>query len=520
MTGFWKGIRGLFKKSKNKQDGAVPKGGAEQKAISSSLDKNMRMMEELFRDVDILREREVRNVHDRRLRYCIYYCDGVVNSVAINENLIKALMHSELTPAAGEDFVDTLITRVVEICEAKRADKVQEIVEAVVYGNTILFIDGQKEAVLLDTKAFQTRSVEEPDNERVLLGPREGFTESLMGNLSIIRRRALTADLKMKQLTLGTRTRTKVFVCYMDSLVNKQVLEHLMKRLQSIDIDGILDAHYITELIDESPWSPFRTIGYTERPDVVMGKLLEGRIAIFVDGTPVVLTVPYLFIENFQSSEDYYMSFYYTTFSRLLRIIGFILTITVPGLYISVEAFHQERFPLQLFISIAAERSSVPLPAALEAFIMLILFDILRETGARMPITIGQTLSIVGALVVGQTAVEAKLVAAPMVIISALTGITGLLVPKLNAPAVHIRILLLLLSTTFGFFGLLVGATCMIIHLLNLYSCGVPYLMLNKKLRYQNVKDIFIRAPWWQMIRRPAFAADSVRQSGRENGRG
>lgn len=513
---------GLLKKlfGKKSKQYVTPEGRTVNEKLSSSLKKNEQLMEDIFKDVDILRKREIGNAHDRRLRYCIYYCDGVVNSDAINENLIKSLIHAQITPSPGEDFVNTVITRIVEICEAKRTGDVQEIVEAVVYGNTILFIDGQDEAVLLDTKAFQTRNVNEPDNERVLLGPREGFTESVMSNLSLIRRRALTSDLKMKLLTLGTRTRTKVFVCYMESLVNKQVLDYLMKKLQSIDIDGILDAHYITELIDEAPWSPFRTVGYTERPDVVMGKLLEGRIAIFVDGTPMVLTVPYLFIENFQSGEDYYMSFYYSSFSRFLRILGFVLTITVPGLYISVAAFHQEMFPLQLFISIVAERASVPLPASLEAFAMLIIFDILRETGARMPITIGQTLSIVGALVVGQAAVEARLVAAPMVIVIALTGITGLLVPKLNAPAVYLRLGLLLLSTTFGFFGLLVGATCIIIHLLNLYSCGVPHLMISKKLQYQNVKDTFFRAPWWQMIRRPRFASDSVRQNRKGASRG
>ena len=513
---------GLFKKRKNKANNSIKEaeGAYKERPLSSSLDKNVKMMEELFQDVDILRSREIQNNHDKRLRYCIFYCDGVVNSDAINENLIKPLINSQVTPAFGEDFVETVINRIVEICEAKRTEKVQEIVEGVVYGNTILFIDGERDAIILDTKAFQTRSVEEPDNERVLLGPREGFTESLMGNLSLIRRRALTSDLKMKALVLGTRTRTKVFVCYMDSLVNKEVLKYLMNKLTAIDIDGILDVNYITELIDEAPWSPFRTIGYTERPDVVMGKLLEGRIAIFADGTPVVLTVPYLFIENFHSGEDYYMNFYYTTFSRMLRIIGFFLTVAVPGLYISVAAFHQEMYPLQLFISVAAERASVPLPASLEAFIMLILFDILRETGARMPTTIGQALSIVGALVVGQAAVEARLIAAPMIIVIALTGITGLLVPKLNSPAVYLRLSLLLLSTTFGFFGLLVGASCVIIHLLNLYSCGVPHLMLSKKLQFQNVKDSFIRAPWWLMIRRPGFAANSVRQSRKGSPRG
>jgi spore germination protein KA len=506
---------GLFRKKKNWPQSGVKgtEGEAKEQVLTRSLKKNIRLMEELFKDVDILRSRWIVNNFDENLRYCIFYSDGLVNTDAINENLIKPLMLSQVTPLKGEDFVDTVISRIVQVCEVQKTVQVQKIIEAVAYGNTILFIDGQDEAVLLDTKAFQIRSVQEPENEKVLLGPREGFTESLCGNLSLIQRRALTSDLKMKSMTLGTRTRTKVYVCYMESIVNKKVLDQLLSRLQAIEIDGILDVNYINEQIDEAPWSPFRTIGYTERPDVVMGKLLEGRIAVFVDGTPVVLTVPYLFIENFQSGEDYYLNFYYASFSRVLRILGFLLTISVPALYISIAAFHHEMYPLQLFLSIAAERNSVPLPAALEVFIMLILFDILRETGARVPSTIGEALSIVGALVVGQAAVEARLVAAPMVIVVALTSITGLLVPKLNAPAVYLRMGLLLLSTMFGFYGLLVGASCVITHLLNLYSCGVPNVMLSKKLQYQNVKDTFIRAPWWQMIRRPGFAANRIRQN-------
>lgn len=505
---------GLFKKKKNKSENAGKGAGQETKdfVLTSSLDRNVKTIKTLFEDVDILRVRFIENNFDRTLRCCIIYCDGLVNSDIISKNLVKPLMLSRVSPS-GSDFLDTVINRIVQVCEAKKISSIPDIVEAVSYGNTILFIEGQDQAVLLDTKSFLTRSVIEPDNEKTLLGPRDGFTESLMGNLSLIRRRMLTADLKMKSMVLGTRTRTKVYVCYMDSLVNKQILAQLYSRLNAIDIDGILDVNYITEQIMDAPWSPFRTVGYTERPDVVSGKLLEGRIAIFVDGTPVVLTVPYLFIENFQSCEDYYMNFFYTSFSRMLRIVGFLLTITVPGLYISIGAFHHEMFPLQLFISIAADRKGVPLPAALEAFVMLILFDILKETGARMPSTIGQALSIVGALVIGQAAVAAKLVAAPMVIIVALTGITGLLVPKLNAPTIYLRLLLLFLSSMFGFFGLMLGMTCVIIHILNLYSFGVPQVMLNRNLQYQNIKDTIIRAPWWQMIRRPRFAANKIRQN-------
>ena len=242
-------------------------------------------------------------------------------------------------------------------------------------------------------------------------------------------------------------------------------------------------------------------------------KLLEGRIAIFLDGTPVVLTVPYLFIENFQNSEDYYLNFFYTSFSRVLRILGFFLTVTVPGFYIAIVAFHHEMLPTPLLINIASERTGVPLPASAEAFIMLIVFDILRETGVRMPSNIGQALSIVGALVIGQAAVEARLVAAPMIIIVGITGITGLLVPRMNAPIIFVRIFILIGASVFGLFGMMLTLCTLFIHMLNLDSFGVSQLTPSGKLQFQQIKDMAIRAPWWKMIQLPKRTAwSTIRQ--------
>lgn len=502
--------------SKKKQDiiddkVAQMNGALEGRVLDRSLEKNAEMIGKLFEDVDIFRLRYVDNNHDKNLKYCVAYCDGVVNASIINTNLIKPLMLSEVR-ASGENAADIVIHQIVQIGDAEKTDSVKDIVEAIAHGETALFMNGTAQAVVFSTKGFQTRAITEPENEKNLSGPREGFTESLMINLSLIRRKVLSPDLKMKFYKLGRRTNTKACICYMDGLVNKQILAELYRRLDRIDIDAVLDTNYITELIKDARLSPFRTTGYTERPDIVISKLLEGRIAVFLDGSPTVLTIPYLFIENFQSSEDYYLSFFYTSFSRMVRIIGFFLTVAVPGLYIAIVAYHHEMLPLQLFISIATERQGVPFPAALEAFLMLFAFDILRETGIRMPSNIGHALSIVGALVIGQAAVEAKLIAAPMIIVIALTGITNLLVPKLNAPVIYIRLFLLVLSTSFGFFGLVLGIASVLIHLINLRSFGVSQVTITGELRYQELKDTFIRAPWWEMMLRPRIAMDRVRK--------
>ncbi|WP_199883832.1 spore germination protein [Anaerosinus massiliensis] len=470
--------------------------------LSASLEENIENLNKIFIDDDTITTRWIANSHNEDLRYCLVQNDGMVNAAITNENIIKPLMLSKAPLAKGSQM-ETLLHQVVFINQVKKTNQWQQIIESVTYGDTVLFIDGEAEALLLNSKGFNTRGIDEPSGEKILSGPREGFCEALMINLSMIRRRLRTNELKIKFQSFGVRTHTQACICYIDGIVNKKVLAELYRRLETIDMDGVLDTNYITECIRDSRFSPFRTTGYTERPDVVVGKLLEGRIALLVDGSPVVLTLPYLFIENFQSSEDYYLSFYYTSFERILRIIGFFMSITIPALFIVIGAFHHEILPTTLLTNIARERLGVPLPAGLEAFVMLILFDILKETGIRMPSGIGQALSIVGALVVGQAAVEAKLVAAPMVIVVAITAITGLLVPKMNASIFFVRLIFLFLATSLGLLGLILGIAGLFIHVFSLHSFGVPQIMPVDRLQYQEVKDTFIRGPWWKMIRRP-----------------
>lgn len=486
-------------------------------SLTESLEDNVSLMQQLFADVDTVQVRRLENENDAALKYAIIYSEGVVSKEIINEHVIIPLMTSNAVKP-DKMLIDNLIWKVLKISDAVKTSSVKDVVEAISYGDTVLFAEGSSDAATLNTKSFTIRAIDEPENERSLAGPREGFTESLLTNLSLIRRKVRSNELKMKMRVFGRRTQTKVCICYMDGIVNKQLLDELNRRLKEIDMDAILDVNYLAEMMRDAKLPLFHTTGYTERPDVVVGKLMEGRIAMFVDGTPVVLTIPYLFIENFQSSEDYYLSHIFASFSRMLRILGFILTLTVPGLYVAVVAYHHELMPTRLLINIAVERASVPLPAALEAFLMLIVFDILRETGVRMPGNIGQALSIVGALVIGQSAVEAKLVAAPMIIVVALTGICNLLVPKLAAPTIFIRLWLLLLGTMFGFYGVLLGIVAVTIHVINLRSFGVPMVTPVGTLRHQEIKDTWVRSPWWQMNLRPRLTSNRTRMKNGDNG--
>lgn len=469
--------------------------------LSKKASKNINLIHLLFKDNDNLILRKIVNNHDSKVECHIAFINGMVDSKIINDSIIKPFTIFKFNNQ--NNLLEKIATEVIYTNEIKVTDNIREIIEAITSGDSILLLDGWSKVIIMNTRGYVIRAITEPEVEKILSGPREGFNESLLVNISLLHRKFRTNQLKTKYISLGKQTNTNVCVCYIESVVNKDVLNDLYKKLQGIDIDAILDSNYITELINDKKYSPFKKIGITERPDVVVGKLLEGRVAILVDGSPVALTVPHLFIENFQSAEDYYLNPDYASISRVIRVIGFFLTICVPSLYIAIVAFHQEMIPTSLFINIAMERQSAPFPAGLEVVIMLIIFEILKETGIRMPTTIGQALSIVGALVIGQAAVEAELVAAPMIIVVGITGISSLLVPKLNSSVIIYRFLTLFLTIIIGFLGFILGLSILLIHILNLKSFNIFQVKPLEYLNPQNSKDTFVRKSWKDMITRP-----------------
>ena len=342
-------------------------------------------------------------------------------------------------------------------------------------------------------------------------------TENLGTNIVLIRRKLNTPNLKLEFKELGTETKTKICICYLENIANKKIIEEVMRRLDKIEIDGILDAQYIQEIIKDAPLTPFRTTGYTERPDIVVGKLLEGRVAIICDGTPVAITVPYIFVEYFNVNEDYYNNYYYATVNRIIRWVGFLLASSVPAIYLALVTYHQEMLPTQLLLSISASRQNVPFPTIVEAILMLFVFELLRETSVRMPTVIGQTISIVGALVIGQAAVQAKLTSAPMIIVAALTGITSFVVPKMQAELIIIRLVFLMGAAFIGLYGYIFGVIGMFIHLASLRSFGIPYMLNIGAFRLADMKDVMVRAPWYKMKSRPKLVVQQNRSRTADN---
>ena len=483
------------------------------KLPSDNLEANVKYLCNIFKDDDTLIKRFFSSAHEPSAKFCVLFSDGMINNKLLNEDIIRPVLEYSFRKD-DPNLIRTVSESITLSNSVERTDQVEELVQGIVYGDTILLARGCPDALVLNTKGWAVRSISEPESERVLRGPREGFNESLLMNLSMLHRKLRTPDLKMKYRAFGTRSKTKACLCYLDSLVNKSVLEELEKRLDRIDIDGTLDTNYIAELIKDSPFSAIKTVGSTERPDVVAGRLLEGRIALFLDGTPSVLTVPHLFIEHFQSDEDYYVNFVFSSIGRFLRILAFVISLTFPAIYVALVTFHQEMLPTQLLLSISSARQGVPFPTALETVFMLVVFEMLRESGARMPGIMGQTLSIVGALVVGQAAVDAKLVSAPIIIVVGLAGITGLMVPRLKGYILVHRFLLLFCACILGLYGLLLGIVALLVGIFGMHSFGVPIVPDVHLKNPQEYKDIYVRFPWAFMKTRPGYLSeDEVRQA-------
>lgn len=463
--------------------------------FTTNLDDNIKQMKEQFSHDNTFICRMVQGRGSPALRAALFFFDGMVESSNINESIIKPISLWEEAPLP----MDAVIDEVLHIDDCPFDPPVDKLVSAFLYGDTIVLVDGDSRPAIVNTKGFAKRGPDEPDNEKVLRGPREGFTEAFMGNLALIRRRLRTPDLCFEFSQIGSVSHTTVSVCYINGIADQTVLQAVKQRLKQIELDAVLDANYLSELMRDDRFSPFPNTGFTERPDIVAAKLLEGRIAIVVDGTPVVLTVPHILQETFQANDDYYISYLYTNLTRWLRVLGFVLTITLPAIYVALLTWHQEMIPTRLLFSIAASRQGVPFTTFTEAVGILIIFEILKEAGTRTPETIGQALSIVGGLVLGQAAVEARFASAPMVIVIAFSGVTALIVPKLRTATLLLRFFLLICAAILGLYGVLLGLACILAHVCRLTSFGIPYLTNILAGEKHNGQDVLFRFPWFAM---------------------
>jgi Bacillus/Clostridium GerA spore germination protein. len=443
----------------------------------------------------------------------VVFFDGLVDRKEIEDHLLKALM-LELNlidtndPSWNKiDVLHLLQNSIVSMADVKLVDTLQDLVHHLSSGDTIMLIDGYSQALVAGTRSWQTRSIQAPENEVVVRGPKEGFTETLRFNTALLRRRIKSSNFKIESFVLGRLTKTDVVLCYVEGIAPPDLVTEVKNRLNRIDIDGVLDSGYLEEFLEDNHYTIFSQIEYTEKPDRVCGHLLEGQVCIIVDGSPIALIAPTSFPRFLIASEDYYERYIFSSLLRIMRAAAFLVALLLPSLFVAAITYHPEMIPPPLYVTIASAREGVPFPAFVEALILEITFEMLREAGIRLPRAIGPAISIVGALIIGDAAVKAGLVSTPMVVVIAFTGIASFINPSYNAGIV-IRVArfgFLITAGALGLFGIMISLLIMLVHMTSLKSFGMPYMSPIAPFNLGQMSDIIVRRPWFLNKMRPTM---------------
>jgi len=446
-------------------------------------------------NIDYIKEK-LKNSYDVKYREIecnagtIYgvFIDDLCDSKFISEYIFNPLIRNKI------DTVDLEYIK-KEILPANSIGDVKDNDDAIYHilsGDLVLLFSFTNNSFYCEAKGYVRRSVGIPVTENVIKGPREGFTEAFVDNVSLIRRKIKNPLLKFETIILGSKSNTVTVLCYMEGVAPKKLVDYIRKKVTNIKLEFMLDTNYIEEALKNKK-TPFDTIGTTEKPDVAASKILEGKVAIIVDGTPFVITAPYFFIDNFQTPDDYYSNKYFANLSRILRLASFSLAYLLSGLYVAISTFHFSLIPTLITIRLSASRAGVPLPTVVELLIMTFFFQLLREAGIRLPQAIGQAMSIVGALILGDAAVGAGVASQSTVVVVALSSIASFLVPKIYGAISIWNIIIILLSSILGLPGFYIGFLMFVAHMAGLESCGYPYLFPIGTLKSFKFKDLFYR---------------------------
>lgn len=474
--------------------------------LSDDINENvMRLMNELGHSSD-LSVRMIESPHQKSVKAAVIHLDGLADANIINENIVDPLIKwfKENNQILTE--IEERASHILTVSQLTVKESWQEFISAILTGDTVVLVNGSTKAVIANTNNQPSRAITEPTSQTVIRGPKDSFTENLRTNTSLIRARIQNPDVRLVSLKIGNVTQTDIGIMYIQGIADESIVKEVKERVKGIDIDGVLESNYIEELIRDDGTTIFPLLLNTERPDAVVGNLLEGRIAIIIQGTPFVLIVPAVFSQFFQSPEDYYQNQYISSFLRLLRLGAFFLATYASSIYLALITHHQGLIPTTLIVSLMAQRETVPFPAIVEILVMEMAFEVLREAGVRMPRAIGPAVSIVGALILGQAAVEAGFVGAAVVIIVAISAISSFTLPNTSLVNVTrgIRFMLLFISAFIGLYGILLFTLCIWLHMSSLRSFGVPYFAPFAPFRFKEQKDGFFRFPLPSLLKKPS----------------
>lgn len=499
----------MYKKSKeqsklNKQKNEkseARENTTDSKAIPNSIDLVKKKLNEVFSECSdfIIRESIVKR-DKTDLTVLVVFIVELIDTNILNRDVIKAISNLEI--AEGCSTVK-IIKQSINNSNIEEIHDFETAVDDILSGSAIIFIDGETTALNLSIKNPNDRQIKEPETEVNILGPKHSFVEMIKTNILLLRRIVSHPNLKVETLKIGAMTKTEVAVIYLKEIANEEIVNEVKTRLKKIKTDAILASGYLEQFIEDEPFTLFPLMGKSERPDKVAANILEGRVAIICDGTPYALTVPYLFIEAFQASEDYYDKFIPASFLRTFRIISLFIAIALPGLYVALSSFHQNVIPFQLMLTMMSSREGIPFSSFVEALLMIVTFELIREASVRMPKPIGQTIGIIGAVVLGEASVIAGIASAPMIVVTAITALATFLAPSLSRTVTLIRIVTLIMANFMGIYGIGFTLVGFAIHLCKLRSFGVPYLSPISPINFTDLKDAGFRFPIKNLNTRP-----------------
>lgn len=425
---------------------------------------------------------------------CVVFanCDGLCNSMRICDSAIEPMLKFQGN-LPSENVIDYLCSHLLMGTEQKREKDLSKAILMLLRGCLLIFVDGEEECIILGVQSIPERSLQEPDTEVQEFGSREGFTENMKTNLTLVRKRLCSPKFTIELMEIGQESKTRLLICHMKGRATKQMLDEVKGRLQSVRIDTLLGAGYLRKTLDTKRKSLFTMVGQTERPDTFAAKLCEGKIGIIIDGTPFALVVPRLFIENFQTLDDYLNRPFYATFMRIVRVTAFLISVFLPGIFVSIGLFHQEMIPDDMLYNIVLMESNTLFTLTAEALVIHFIYETVREAGLRMPKSIGHAVSIVGALVIGDAAVTAGLIGAPMLIVVALTAICSLVSSDLYQPIAVLRIAFILIGGFSGLYGVVIGAAALIINLSSMTDYGIVFLSPLTPFEKAFLRDSIVR---------------------------
>ena len=433
------------------------------------------------------------------VKCCFFFMEGATEPECLRDILTRLMDADRET----KDLPIYLSLHVINTFGVEAIQTSEQAIRGILDGNGILFIDGYAEALTVGCAQWPIRSISEPPTSAVLMGPREGFTEEIKTNLSMIRRRLHTPALVFEKHSIGRFSNTEVALVYIKGVADEKIVQKVSKRLKLIDIDGIIDSFYIEQFISEKPNSVFRTIGAAEKPDIITAKVLEGRIAIVVNGSPMVLTVPFLFFEDIQESGDYYSRVQRTTFLRFLRLLGIITGTQLPGIYVALTIFHSVGLPLEFLSTVLVASQGVPFTPLYEMLFVILLFEIIHEASIRMPRYVGMAISIVGALVLGDTAVKAGLLSSPAVMFVSTSAIALYMIPDQVGIFKLFRLLFTIAGGVGGLLAIVLMEFVLLVYMASLDSYGTPYLAPYAPKVFEDLGDAMIKTDVTKNTQRP-----------------